>query len=109
MTMTSDDYERGYRNGENSEYETRAAMLEPLGFDDLMDFIRAYVAQREALRALVAVEPTYTDHAYGSDAERCVFCEGSDQPGANPGDFWNFVHEPDCPWVRARARLGEEG
>lgn len=60
----------------------------------------------EALRALTAVEPLY-ESPYGNTV--CVYCSGwarnVDAPGGGSREVMD--HEPDCPWVRARALLGE--
>jgi hypothetical protein len=62
-----------------------------------------------ALRALVAVESTYTDYSYGRDVERCVFCEGGEERDPEQRFHYRFVHDPDCPWLRARVVLGGKG
>jgi hypothetical protein len=67
--------------------------------------LRENLTLQDALRALVAVEPTL--HV-PQDYEDCVYC-----PASKPvcGPRWNdpFVHDPECPWLRAKALLGEEG
>jgi hypothetical protein len=61
-------------------------------------------ALETALRALVALLPTEE----GTDGNRyCAYCRHS------PIDFSTAsilaAHTPGCPWLTARARLGEEG
>lgn len=64
----------------------------------------AELAEMEAaLRALVAVDPIVR---YGGAACGCWFCE-------TPESLWavrpeQVEHSATCPWVRARALLGEK-
>ena len=62
-----------------------------------------------ALRALTAREPVgYTTLPDRTLVPYCLQCDGPPR-GGFPVPSPLIVHAPDCPWVAARALLGEGG
>jgi hypothetical protein len=68
-------------------------------------------ALEAALRALTRHAPLDTGYAWGNDA--CAYCHaqggewGDDPEGRSGWRIWHPAHEPDCPWAKAKALLGE--
>jgi hypothetical protein len=75
---------------------------------DALGALAEHATRREteleaALRALLEIDPLYTDYAYGGDALRCIACAGQERVGVG------FVHLTRCPREKARALVEREG
>jgi hypothetical protein len=76
--------------------------------------LRERVRELEAaLRAVMTHAPVWSEE--GDRRAHCVFCGGRatwhDGPEPYPATLgrWTYEHRPGCTWVKAEARLGEEG